>query len=481
VFSRFVITFLLTRFLGPEQYGLYNIGLSTATIASAIALVGLDEALVRYIALYAGRRDGEGVWGTLQIGLWISMVLSALISTILFALAHVIAVNVFHDAGLAPVLQLIAFIVPFLGLSDVLAGATRGFKHMDQMVIAQNLAQPMVRLVLIIVFAVIGLNVVEAIIIYGMADLTASLILVYFLNKEPALRRPLQAARRETREVMAYSIPMWVSDLIGTFRSSIQTILLGSLNTVFTVGIFAVANQLNTFSDLVQSSVTTAVRPIIVEVSDNHNREQLGRLYQTVSKWTFAFNFPVFLITVLFPGPILSIFGKAFADGAPALIILSWASLVDAATGMCGAVLDMTGYTRLKLTNAIIRLVLVIALSLVLIPTRGMVGAAIAALAGEIVMNGLRLVEVYFIFHLLPYSGSFLKPVMAGQLALLVTLLVSGWLPAGSEHLHVLVGMVLLSSVYVAAILLLGLDPDDQNILLRMRRRATRKWSQIRA
>ena len=67
------------------------------------------------------------------------------------------------------------------------------------------------------------------------------------------------------------------------------------------------------------------------------DRRQLERLYQTISKWIFAFNFPVFLIVVLFPTELLGLFGKTFTEGATALTILAWASLVDAATGMCGS------------------------------------------------------------------------------------------------------------------------------------------------
>lgn len=479
--SRLVVTVLLTRFLGAERYGLYNVALSAATLASGIALLGLDTALVRYVALYANRRDETRLWSSLQIAIGISMTLSVLMSVLLFALAELIAVNVFHDAALAPVLQLISFIVPFLGLSDLLAGATRGFKHMEDMVIAQNFAQPLVRVILIVIFAFAGLTIAEAVIIYGVADFVASLVLVFFLNRRFSLMRPLGVSPRIAGAVLGYSLPMWLSDMITASRGNIQTLLLGSLNTVFTVGIFSVANQLNLFADLVQTSVTTAVRPIIVEVHDHHNREQMGKLYQTVSKWLFAFNFPVFLTIVLFPSQILSIFGKSFTAGATALVLLSWASVIDAVTGMCGAILDMTGYTKLKLINAILRLGAVLLLSGLLIPAYGMVGAAIAALVGEIIVNGLRLIEVYVLFRLLPYSVSFLKPVFAGIVSFVVTLIAGNWLSGWGEHVQTLLQIALLVVTYAGVVLALGLDAADQTILMRISRRATRRLPFLRA
>ncbi|HZQ05378.1 MAG TPA: flippase [Anaerolineae bacterium] len=477
--SRFVVAFLLARILGAAHYGVYNLALSAATIAGSVALIGLDAALVRYIALWHSRKDTAGVWGAIQVGLTITTVLSLLTGTAVFASAYWLADQVFHDSELAPFLQLSAVIVPFLTLSDMLAGATRGFKTMHYMVLAQNFVQPLVRVILIVIFAVIGLGVGQAILIYGIADLSASVLLIYFLNKEFPLRRSLSSGRWEPREILGFAIPLWLSDSMLTFRSSIQTVLLGSLNTVTTVGIFAVASQLNLVADLVQTSVTTAVKPIIVEVHDKREIRQLERLYQTISKWIFAFNLPVFLIVVMFPTQILAVFGKSFTQGAEALTILAWASLVDAATGMCGTVIDYTGFPRLKLVNSVSRLVISIGLNLWLIPTWGMVGAAVAALVGEIVLNAARVIEVYVLFRILPYNPSSLGPVAAGCVAVGVTFLANQVLPNGHPIVHVVLQASLLLTVYVALVARLGLAEEDHIVLSHVRRRATKRFGRF--
>ena len=230
--SRFIVAFLLARILGAEHYGAYNVALSAATIAGGMALIGLDAALVRHIALWHSRNDDAGVWGAIQIGLGVTALLSVLMGTALFASAYWIADEVFHDPELAPYLQVSAVIVPFLTLSDTLAGATRGFKNVHYMVLAQNFVQPTVRVILIIIFALTGLNIPKAILIYGIADLSASVLLLYFLNKQFSLRRPIASGRRELRAMFGFSVPIWLSESMLTFRSSIQSVLLGSLNSV---------------------------------------------------------------------------------------------------------------------------------------------------------------------------------------------------------------------------------------------------------
>src|SRR5688500_5795887 len=92
---RLVITFLMARFLGAGQYGLYNLALTSLTVAAALAAFGLDTALVRYIAMFAHRGDSARVWGTLQLGLGITLALSLLIGCGLYFLSDMIAMQIF--------------------------------------------------------------------------------------------------------------------------------------------------------------------------------------------------------------------------------------------------------------------------------------------------------------------------------------------------------------------------------------------------
>jgi O-antigen/teichoic acid export membrane protein len=209
--SRFAITLVLARSLGAEQYGLYNLALSAATIAGVLAMFGLDQALTRYIAISRSRHDQSGLWGAIQVGVGASLLFSLITSAGLYALAYPLAEQVFHEPRLAPLLQLAAVIAPFLTLSNVLAGATRGFKNMRDTVLAENFLQPIVRFILIVVIAFIGLDVFKAVLIYGIADFSASILLVFLLNKHFSLRRPLGTTKQSALSIMGFSLPLWLS------------------------------------------------------------------------------------------------------------------------------------------------------------------------------------------------------------------------------------------------------------------------------
>jgi O-antigen/teichoic acid export membrane protein len=94
--SQLLFGILLTRLLGSEQYGQYKVALVAGEIAAGFALLGLDCAMVRFVSLFASRRDTEGLWGTLQVGVGLAVLSSLLIGAGLFALATPLALHVWR-------------------------------------------------------------------------------------------------------------------------------------------------------------------------------------------------------------------------------------------------------------------------------------------------------------------------------------------------------------------------------------------------
>jgi O-antigen/teichoic acid export membrane protein len=470
--SRFVIGIVLARLLGAEQLGLCNLAMSVASIAAGLALLGLPSAMVRYVSLFRSRRDMAGLWGTLQLGLGLTSIVSVSMGIGLFVLADPIAEHVFHESRLVPLLRVISLVVPFSALSSIVAAATQGFKKMHYAVIGQHITQPAIRLLLVVALAVVvGLNAKTALAAFGVAVTIAFIMLFYFLNTLFPLKRPLRTARRDPREMLRFSLPVYLSSLISVFGGNIKTMLLGALNTATSVGIFAVASQINTIGQMFHGGIATASAPIVSDLYDRGEQEQLGRFYQTVTKWSFTLNLPLFLAVLLFPVPILSIFGRSFVGGAVALIILAWANLVNTGTGICGTVLNMTGNTSLRLVNSLFTFAVTIGLNILLIPRWGLIGAATASLAAAVTVNLLGLSQVFILFRLLPYDLSFAKPIAAGLVALAAAWGMRQLLPIQTNLFYLAMNVIFLFAVHAGMILLLGLSQEDRAVLDRVGRR----------
>lgn len=469
--ARFITGILLARFLAAEQYGLYNLSLTVVEIAAGVAALGLVPALVRYVPIYVSRRDENRLWGIIQLGLGLPAVISIFLGVGLYIWANPIAEQLFDEPKLGPLLQLVSPVILFFTLVDMMAAATRGFKNMHYTVIAQDIVLSVVKFALLLGLAIFGLNAAGAVTVTSLAQVIGCGLLVFFLNKQFSLKRPLLLAHHEIKEVLRFSLPSYMSQLMSIFSGNIKTIMLGTLHSVATVGIFAVARQITLISDMFHASIVTVSQPIIAELSSRGEREQMGRLYRTLTRWSFTLNFPLFLIIMLFPGAIISIFGQTFAEGVVVLKILAWAGLVNTGTGICGVLIDMSGNTHLKLVNTVTAIIANIGLSLFMIPQWGLVGAAVATLTGAILMNLLRLLEVFVLFRLQPYDLKSLKPVAAGLIALTAVWSIHQFILIETSLIQVSLKVLILLGLYGGMILLLGLSQEDHLVITRLRKR----------
>jgi len=472
--GRFVLGIILARFMGAEQYGLYSLADSAMFMVIGMALMGMDTALMHFIPIFSRRREATSLQATLRVGLGIPLVLGLLGGIGLFVFARSISQSVFHEPRLAILLRIVAFAAPFGVLSSAAVGATRGFKQMQYKVIAQDIVLTLIKLVLTVLLAITGLTAMKAMTAYSVAVVASCILLIYLLNKIAPLNRSTGPWRQHLKQMFGFSLPVYVSRLLAMFGPNFRTVLLGMLSTVFSVGVFTAATRIRMVSMAFQNAMVVMASPIVSELYDHREREKLGRFYQTVTKWTLTFNLPLFLIIVCFPQFLLSIFGQDFTAGAVALVILACGDLVNAATGICGVMVTMTGNPWLNTVNSILSLTVTLLFSLWLIPTMGIVGAGIAAMVSITFSNLFQLIAVFVLFRLLPYDRSFVKPVLAGAAAAAVTWAATRWFLTGSDWVSVIVNMGILLSVYAAMIFGLGLSEEDQFVLRHFYSRLSR-------
>lgn len=473
---RFGIAIMLARLLGADGYGVYNLALSIATLAAILPLMGLDAAIVRYTAIFAARGDWAAVRANLGLMLRLSVALTLVVSIGLAVFAAPVAGVLLHDERLAPLVLISALMVPTLVLNIQLGSALRGLRRLGEEVLADQVAQPLIRLGLLLTLLVVGLTVTFALLAWTIASLAATALLAFFvLRALPRTRASGAGARLGLRELLRFSAPVFLSTVVLKSGHQLQTLLLGALSMVSEVGIFVVAANVNLIGSLFHSSIVSASMPLLAAAQDRDDRSALEKLYQLTSKWSFTLNLPIFLAVVAFPQALLSMFGPDFRAGAVPLMILATANLVNAGTGMSGAVLDMSGLTKFKLLNAAVSVALGIALNVILVPSLGLVGAAVAALAVTAGTNILSLVEVLLLVRVSPYGRSFLKPIVAGGAALVGSIGVKVLLDGAGELLQAAAGIPVLLVIYGAVLVALGIGDEDRLVLRRVRGRLSRR------
>ncbi len=479
-FAEFVlrlgIAVVLARALGPSNYGLYNLAISAATLLAGFSLFGMDDAMIRYIAIQVSRKDDAGVRGTIQLGLITAGVFGTLAGLILYFGSDLVADRLFEEPGLAELLRLFAVITPVLAFSNVLLGITRGFNRMGHAALAENVIQSVIRLVLLLALWSSGITVFAAGVIFGVADLAAAGAMVYFMRANlPYDRRHPPVPRRDTNEIVRFAAPLGISGILSGIRDNIQTFVLGILSIAADVGLFTIVARVNLVSRVTYRAIVAAVKPLFAAAQAGGDQRRLLSLYSATTRWTLTLNLPFFLVTVLYAETLLTVFGDPFAAGSLALILLAGGEAVVAATGTCGSLIDMAGHTRVKLFNSILWIVLQIGLSILLVPRWGVVGAAASMSASVAFINVLRVIEVRVLDKIQPYHGPFWKPIVAATVAGSVGFglaRLSGPVPS--------LGWVALQGatvflLYAGLVIVFRLHPEDREIIDRMLNKIRRR------
>lgn len=260
-------------------------------------------------------------------------------------------------------------------------------------------------------------------------------------------------------------------NLVVITQNQLEVYLLSALQSPEASGIFNVAARTAILSAVFLEGLGLIFAPFIADLTHRNQIQDLKKLLTTVTRWSFTAGIAVFSFTVFFGGPILGIFGTSYQIALLPLIVLSSAHMVNAATGPVGYVINMAGYSRVNLANSGLTLALNIILVAVLIPPLGILGAAIGGGLAIILVNLLRVYEVYHLLGIHAYNRKLIKPLLAALLAGPGAYLLVSALNLQTDLLAVLSGGAAFAILFIFAIGAQGLDESDVFILNTFRER----------
>jgi O-antigen/teichoic acid export membrane protein len=133
--------------------------------------------------------------------------------------------------------------------------------------------------------------------------------------------------------------------------------------------------------------------------------------------------------------------------------------------------LNMSGRPLWSTVDNLVALVLNVVLNLWLIPTHGILGAAMAWALALAIVNLARVVQVWCIMGMLPFDLGVLKGVLAGAGALAAGLLARQWVAMAAIPLATALGLVQVGVVYLALLAVLGIGAEDRLVLRTLLRR----------
>lgn len=467
--SLLLITLLIARTLGSDQLGRYALCYAVLTLLGLLSLFGFRSAMTRFVAIHLADDDAASLRGTLRFGMVVTVGSATVLGVSLVLLSGPIA-GLFHDPHLVVGLRLTGCTLPAATFSDAALAATQGWRTQVPFTLIGRVLEPGLRLALTGLLLAMGLGLTGAFVAVTVAAWLAAVLAGLALLGQARGVAPA-TPQYAVRAVLRYSMVSWMSTLAATGLIWADTLLLGALLDSRQVGLYNVATRLVTLAIFVMAPINATFGPHIAHLYHVGSPSELQHVYQAASGWIVRLSLPAFVLLVVAPGELLGLFGPQFRVAALVTVILAFGQLVNAATGPCGTLLNMSGRVAMNMADNVGVLVLNVAMNLWLIPRAGIVGSAIAWSLSLALVNAVRVVQVRVVVGSSPFTASTTKALLAGAAAGVTGWLVEGLLPASLALLGV--ALVVLVS-YVAVVLALGVSADDRLALASMVRRRSR-------
>jgi len=474
---RYVYQLIVARSMGPGVYGGLLLGIAILQVMQLIADLGLSQGVVRYTAIYQGLGDRRRIKGVILLALRAVLVSGPLLGLLLFLGSRPLAFRVFRAPELVLVLKLMAVILPFYALTMIMAFSFQGLQVIKYRVYVNQFVEPGARVLLAVVFLVLGGGLLGALSAYVLGVFLALAAAAWLMRKVcPELYLPAVAPIFERKKLFSFSWPLLFSFLMSYLIVWNDTLFLGVLRSAKEVGVYGAAQRTSFLLTFVLGAFVAIFGPIVADLLSREKRKDLSRYFQTVVYWSFALTLPLAVLAVLFARPVLRLFGEPFTAAAPSLIVLAGGWAAHALLGLCGNIITMSGRSKLQMVNNVFLLAVNVAFHLLLIPRYGIPGAA-AATAGSVVLyDFLTLVEVRRLLRMSPFRPDLFKPLAAAGLGAGGCLALTKFLlPEAGDWISMASGGALFLVLYGGTMLLLGIREEDKAVLGRILARLRNK------
>lgn len=470
-FSKFVTYFyrvIVGRYIGPEAYGQLSLGLAVVGITTVFVKLGLDDAIKNFVPKARSRENLSELKGIVISSAQIISVSGIVLGSIVFLSAEFIATNLFRSPSTAPIIRVFAFVPFFSRLASVFIDTTLGHNTAKYWVITVQVLQNLIQLgVTVGMVFMTGMGVIGAAYGWFAGVLATVFIGFYFMEKNfgPIVFSDKKADYQH-RKLLTYSYPLVLSGAVGTMLGWADTSLLGYYLNDAAVGFYNAALPTALLVTLPNSALGSLALPSLSELRENKGDAE--NALKTLARWGFALTFPTFLIMTLFASETLHLlFGKEYAVAGTALAILALGNLLGAAVGQLGGFLKSAGYTKTILYSNTASLVLNLIFNVLLIPSLGIIGAAIATASSTLLFVSLLIIQTYRREKIHPFHSKMLKTVLAGLVSFAATYLIFQQVFSPAPYYILIPAGVVFYGIYALVFLKIGgLTDYDREIII---------------
>ena len=393
----FFLSLFLTNFYSANLVGKYDFVRSTIMLLSGISLLGTNQAIIYYSGVLSSKNSFKSIKAVYVKMLSIIFCMSTFIYLLFLSFSKEYVNEIFEKQEAYDLINISIQGLFFYSIALLNIDTIRALKK----TLLSELFRNIFRYLPIFVFAIVlyFLDQTEMIITW----FVVGFILLFFItgiavyvifDKMKYLNNKTEYI--STKEIITTSYPMALSAISYFIMQSIDVIFLGIYNSFETIAYYSIAVKLSSVAALAIVSVNIVIAPKIAKIYKDNNFDKLRGLMKKATRLNVAVSVPILFCIIIFSTYLLSFFGSDYIIAKNALIILASSQLFNSISGPSAIFLNMTGRQKTLNIILIIALLINVALNVTLIPTLGMIGAALSTATSLVLWKIAASAVVYY-------------------------------------------------------------------------------------
>jgi PST family polysaccharide transporter len=377
----FLVGALVARYLGPEQYGIYNYALAFVALFAPLVEVGLRDIIIRDVL--RAPEDKDEILGTAFV-----LQLAGSLLALLLAIG-IGQITGPEDSLTRWLVAILATRFAFQALSDTPDYWFQSKVQSKYTVWARNIA--------LVLMAVVRIGLVFSgapLIAFAWAALCEVLVFTVVLLAFHRLSGQILTTWRvsfpRAKRLLKNSWPLLISAFSITVYMKIGQVMLGNMVDKQTLGLYAAAARLSELWYFIPVAIASSFYPAIISSRENHSgavyRKRIQLLFDIMAGISYAIVVPLVLLA-----PILveTLFGSYYAKAGPILRVQAWILLFTPLGIVRSRWLMVEDMVRFSMLVTILGAITSVALNFVLIPRYGAMGVAAAVTLSQVVSTYL--------------------------------------------------------------------------------------------
>lgn len=349
--SSFGATIALTRFLAPEDVGVYLLAYSITFVLAAVGRLGFQQTVVRQVASNLAAGNVLNAYRSAWLAIEVTIAVSGVIGFAVWATGGQILSTAFDSPGLSAAALAIGAWIFSESVRAVGAEAHRGFHDVWSATLFGE--GPRNLLLLGVMTAALSMSLIDdargAITIAAVTGLTmaGAAVASLILRIRPRPQRASTSSAQGHKGALLDSLPLALGGLATVVLAQADLMIVGALKDSDSVAVYGLALRVATLVGLPALVLAAITAPRIAHLHTLGKQDELEKLLRTVATLATIPVSVVLLIFIITGGPILKLlFGQDYESGWLPLVILSAGCVVNVAMGLSATSLAMTGHQK---------------------------------------------------------------------------------------------------------------------------------------